>query len=267
MLAKAVATEGDCTFHHVTPANINKKFVGESEEKIKEIFEAARSEKTRSNKNAVIFIDEIDSHCNARSSGDHQVARSIKGELLQQMQGVGASSDGILVLACTNIPWELDPAFLRRFVRHIYIGLPDTDTRREMFEKLLKQKKVRNTLTPADLMKLADNTPGFSGDDIGKVIVRATAMYRGRVIKATHFKKVSGPSLSDPQVDEHDFKKECDSNDEGAIEMEYSEEPGDKYVKLLNVVPLEDFNKAVETTCASVAAERIDRYKKFNPKV
>ena len=65
---------------------------------------------------AIIFIDEIDSLCGARGQGENDSARRIKTEFLVQMQGVGKSHDGILVLGATNTPWSLDPAIRRRYV-------------------------------------------------------------------------------------------------------------------------------------------------------
>ena len=102
------------------------KFVGESEKTIKSLFNAAR-EKAPS----IIFIDEIDSLCGARSDNENEASRRVKTEFLVQMQGilvsyckikylrslyigVGNKSDGILVLGATNIPWGLDSAIRRR---------------------------------------------------------------------------------------------------------------------------------------------------------
>jgi len=68
----------------------------------------------REKKPAVIFIDEIDSLCGARSDNENDATRRVKTEFLVQMQGVGNDSDGILVLGATNLPWGLDSAIRRR---------------------------------------------------------------------------------------------------------------------------------------------------------
>lgn len=68
----------------------------------------------REKKPSIIFIDEIDSLCSNRSEGESDSTRRIKNEFLVQMQGVGNTHDGILVLGATNVPWELDPAMRRR---------------------------------------------------------------------------------------------------------------------------------------------------------
>jgi vacuolar protein-sorting-associated protein 4 len=71
-------------------------------------------------------LPQIDSLCGARGEGsESESARRIKTEFLVQMQGVGKSADGVLVLAATNTPWEIDAAMRRRFEKRIYIPLPE----------------------------------------------------------------------------------------------------------------------------------------------
>lgn len=72
-------------------------------------------EMSRENKPAVIFIDEIDSLASARGDGDSESGTRIKTEFLVQMNGLGNDMDGVLVLAATNMPWNLDPAIRRRY--------------------------------------------------------------------------------------------------------------------------------------------------------
>jgi vacuolar protein-sorting-associated protein 4 len=78
-------------------------------------------------------MDEIDSLAASRTEGGNDSARKVIAELLVQMQGVGSSLDGVLVLGATNLPWELDPAIRRRFQRKIYIDLPDKAGRQRIF--------------------------------------------------------------------------------------------------------------------------------------
>lgn len=77
----------------------------------------------REKRPSIIFIDEIDSLCSNRSEGESDSTRRIKTEFLVQMQGVGNSHDGILVLGATNVPWELDPAMRRRYEHFVLICL------------------------------------------------------------------------------------------------------------------------------------------------
>lgn len=72
----------------------------------------------------VIFIDELDGLCRKRSTTEEEHTRRIKTELLKQIEGTGHNDSAVFLLCATNCPWELDPAFLRRFQKRIYIPLP-----------------------------------------------------------------------------------------------------------------------------------------------
>lgn len=161
-LAKAVATEADATFFAVSSSDLVSKWQGESERLVRSLFEMARE-----NRPAIIFIDEIDSLCSNRSEGESDSTRRIKTEFLVQMQGVGNSHDGLLVLGATNVPWELDPAMRRRFEKRIYIPLPEPHARAKMFP--LNLGDTPNDLSEADFDRLADMSEGYSGSDISVV--------------------------------------------------------------------------------------------------
>ncbi len=126
-LAKAVATEADAHFFSVSPADLMSKWQGQSEKTVKELFSMARKKG-----NSIIFIDEIDSLVSTRNDTESESSRRIKTEFLVQMDGVGKSTTGVLLLAATNIPWGLDDAMLRRLERKVYIPLPDAKARARM---------------------------------------------------------------------------------------------------------------------------------------
>lgn len=109
-LAKACATQANSTFFSISSSDLMSKYVGESEKLIKSLFELAREKQP-----SIIFIDEIDSLAGARSEGENDSSRRVKTEFMVQMQGVGNSSGGVLVLGATNLPWALDSA-IRRYI-------------------------------------------------------------------------------------------------------------------------------------------------------
>ena len=88
----------------MSSSDLVSKWQGESERLVRQMFEMAREAKP-----SIVFIDEIDSLCTARSEGESESSRRIKTEFLVQMDGVGSTQGGVLVLGATNVPWELDP--------------------------------------------------------------------------------------------------------------------------------------------------------------
>lgn len=147
-LAKACATEVDSTFFSVSSSDLNSKWRGESERLVKTLFQMAREHKP-----SIIFIDEIDSLCTARSEGQDESSRRVLTEFLVQMNGVGKDQDGVLVLGATNCPWELDSAIRRRFEKRIYIPLPDPVARKVQFQ--IRLGNTPNSLTDEDFDMLA----------------------------------------------------------------------------------------------------------------
>ncbi len=103
----------------------------------------------REKKPSIIFIDEVDSMAGSRSDNENESTKRVKTEFLVQMQGVGQSETGLLVLGATNIPWGLDSAIRRRFEKRIYIPLPDMDGRLALLNNQLA--KTPNTLTSHEI--------------------------------------------------------------------------------------------------------------------
>ena len=118
------------------------------------MFEVARQQRP-----SIIFIDEVDSLCSARSENESESARRIKTEFLTQMDGVGADTDNVLVLGATNLPWALDSAIQRRFEKRIYIPLPEAPARSLMFK--LHLGDTPNELTENDFKLLGAKAEGY----------------------------------------------------------------------------------------------------------
>ncbi|PSN45365.1 Vacuolar protein sorting-associated protein 4A [Blattella germanica] len=254
-LAKAVATEANnSTFFSVSSSDLVSKWLGESEKLVKNLFELARAHKP-----SIIFIDEVDSLCSARSDNESESARRIKTEFLVQMQGVGNDNDGILVLGATNIPWVLDAAIRRRFEKRIYIPLPEEHARLMMFK--LHLGNTPHTLTEDDLRKLAKNTEGYSGADISIVVRDALMQPVRKVQTATHFRRVQGPSRTDPNIMLDDLLTPCSPGCPGAVEMTWMEVEGDKLFE--PPVTMSDMMRSLATSKPTVNDEDMAKLEKF----
>jgi len=250
-LAKAVATEaGASTFFSVSSSDLVSKFQGESERLVRNLFELARAKSP-----AIIFIDEIDSLCGNRSDGENDSARRIKTEFLVQMQGVGKSNEGILVLGATNTPWDLDPAIRRRFEKRVYIPLPEKIARNIIFKIHIGQ--TPHELTDYDFDTLAEKTEGFSGSDISVIVRDALMEPVRRMSTATHFKKTRNPDAADPPM----VYVPCKPNDSGAEKMSLMEIDG----SLLGTpkISLNDFEHVLLTAKPSVSQHDIVRQEEW----
>ncbi|KAL2865555.1 putative AAA family ATPase [Aspergillus lucknowensis] len=172
MLARAVATESKSTFFSVSASTLTSKWHGESEKLVRALFGLAKSLAP-----SIIFVDEIDSLLSARSSGtEHEASRRSKTEFLIQWSDLqraaagreqpGKSGDAsrVLVLAATNMPWDIDEAARRRFVRRQYIPLPEHHVREQQLRTLLSHQV--HDLDDEDIEVLVQVTDGFSGSDI-----------------------------------------------------------------------------------------------------
>ncbi|CAO2656310.1 Nn.00g051130.m01.CDS01 [Neocucurbitaria sp. VM-36] len=174
MLARAVATESKSTFFAISASSLTSKFLGESEKLVRALFQLAKMLAP-----SIIFVDEIDSLLTSRSGGEHEATRRIKTEFLIQWSDLQKAAAGrdmskeekergdatrVLVLAATNLPWAIDEAARRRFVRRQYIPLPEDWVRKQQVERLLSHQK--HELSESDLDRLVKLTEGFSGSDI-----------------------------------------------------------------------------------------------------
>ncbi|CEN59622.1 Putative Vacuolar sorting-associated protein [Aspergillus calidoustus] len=172
MLARAVATESKSTFFSVSASTLTSKWHGESEKLVRALFGLAKALAP-----SIIFVDEIDSLLSARSSGtENEASRRSKTEFLIQWSDLQRAAAGreqpgktgdasrVLVLAATNMPWDIDEAARRRFVRRQYIPLPEHHVREQQLRRLLSHQI--HDLNAEDIEVLVQVTEGFSGSDI-----------------------------------------------------------------------------------------------------
>ncbi len=165
LLAKAVAGEAQVPFFSLSGSDFVEMFVGVGASRVRDLFKQAREKAP-----CIIFIDEIDAIGRARGKNmmmSNDERENTLNQLLVEMDGFGTDL-GIIILAATNRPDVLDSALLRpgRFDRQISIDRPDLVGREAIFKVHLEPIKISTTL---DILKLAEQTPGFAGADIANV--------------------------------------------------------------------------------------------------
>jgi transitional endoplasmic reticulum ATPase len=168
LLAKAVANESDANFYVISGPEIMSKFYGESEARLREIFQKAQETSP-----SIIFIDEMDAIAPKREEVTGEVERRVVAQLLSLMDGMG-SRGNIIVIGATNRPNAIDPALRRpgRFDREIEIGVPDKAGRHEVLQIHTRNMPLAEDM---DLKRLADVTHGYTGADIAS-LCREAAM-------------------------------------------------------------------------------------------
>ncbi|MDY6771153.1 MAG: CDC48 family AAA ATPase [Candidatus Nanohaloarchaea archaeon] len=175
LIAKAVANESDAYFTDIKGPEIMSKFYGESEKKLREVFDEARD-----NAPAIIFIDELDSLAPKRGDGQGEVERRVVSQLLSLMDGLEAR-ENVIVIAATNRPNDIDEALRRpgRFDREIEIGVPSRDGRKEILQIHTRNMPLEDEV---DLDEIADSTHGYVGADIEAVCKEAAMTTLRRVL-------------------------------------------------------------------------------------
>jgi transitional endoplasmic reticulum ATPase len=199
-LAQAVANESDAQFFAINGPEIMGSGYGESEKRLREVFEeAARSSP------AIIFIDEIDSIAPKRSQVSGEAEKRLVAQLLTLMDGLEARSN-LVVIAATNRPDALDEALRRpgRFDREIVIGVPDEKGRREILAIHTRGMPLGDKV---DLDELARVTHGFVGADIAALSREAAIEAVRRIMPRLNLDERTIPPevLEDLRVTREDF--------------------------------------------------------------
>ena len=168
LLARAVANESEANFFSINGPEIMSKFYGESEARLREIFQQAQQ-----NAPSIIFIDELDAIAPKREEVTGEVERRVVAQLLALMDGLSGRGN-VIVIGATNRPGALDPALRRpgRFDREIEIGVPDKKGRYEIIQIHTRGMPLAEDV---DLKKLSEMTHGYTGADVS-ALCRETAM-------------------------------------------------------------------------------------------
>ncbi|RMW38271.1 MAG: AAA family ATPase [Nitrosopumilus sp.] len=201
LLAKAVAGETNAHFISLSGPEIMGKHYGESEEKIREIFNQAEE-----NSPSIIFIDEIDSIAPKRDEVSGEVEKRIVSQLLTLMDGM-KSRGKVVVIAATNRPDSIDPALRRpgRFDREIEIGIPDDEGR---FEILSIHTRGMPIDEKVDLKQISKTTHGFVGADLEVLSKEAAMRSLRRILPEIDLDedKISAEILQKIEISSEDFR-------------------------------------------------------------
>jgi transitional endoplasmic reticulum ATPase len=187
LLAKAVANETNAHFISISGPEIMGKYYGESEERLRQIFEEGQK-----NAPSIIFIDEIDSIAPKREEVTGEVEKRVVAQLLALMDGMEARGK-VVVIAATNRPDAIDPALRRpgRFDREIEIGVPDQPGRLEILQIHTRGMPLAEDV---DLPKLASSSHGFVGADLGALAKEAAMRALRRILPTIDLDKKSIPA-------------------------------------------------------------------------
>ena len=176
MLGKAIAGALDAPFYYASGADLRSKWYGESEQRLSQLLTAAKSQKV-----AVVFLDEIESLLPKRSEESHSADNRVVTQFLADLGGFKDSKNLLLVLGATNKPWSIDEAVFRtgRFDEKVYIGPPDLPAREKILELNFKGANIAEGL---DFHSIAEGMEGASGSDVAAVVSAAKRAALGRAI-------------------------------------------------------------------------------------
>jgi transitional endoplasmic reticulum ATPase len=212
LIARAVANETDVFFIHVNGPEIMNKFYGESEARLREIFETASS-----NAPSIIFLDEIDAISPKRENTNGDVEKRVVAQLLALMDGLKDRGQ-VIVLGATTLPNSIDPALRRpgRFDREIEIGIPDRNNRLKILQVHTRDMPLYNDV---DLEKLADLTHGFVGADLQSLCREAAMTALRKFFPQIDFSTSSIPydKISSLKVTMEDFSRSLQDIEPSAI--------------------------------------------------
>jgi len=207
ILAAATANELDGYFITVDAASMMSKWLGEAEKNVSKLFKMAREYTERDNKPVILFVDEVDSLLGERTSEVGGEIRA-KNQFLSEMDGVNGKGKELLlyVIGATNKPWSLDPPFLRRFQKRIYVSLPALEAREKLFNLYTAPLNMNIRINSHTLARTFD---GYSASDIRDVCQSAQLKVVNELFNKPDYKEpIEGEELSKPrELVMNDFKE------------------------------------------------------------
>lgn len=199
LIARAVASETDATFTAISGPEIMSRYYGESEQRLRQIFEDAQKSAP-----SIIFIDEIDSIAPKREEVVGDLERRVVAQLLSLMDGLTSRGE-VIVIAATNRPNALDPALRRggRFDREVEIGIPNKNGRLEILYVHTRGMPLEESL---DLSEIAEMTHGFVGADLASLCKEAAMHTISRILPDIDVEEEIPPEILDQlKVSRDDF--------------------------------------------------------------
>ena len=177
-MAEMIAKEYGSSCTVVRCTEIRDKYIGESEKKMKAIFEEAAKNKS------ALFFDEMHALLGSNKKGESEVSENIISEFLQEMN---ARSRGILVIGASNRPRELNSAVVRRFGSKLHMPLPDEAARCALIKELIANTGMLTILREKDIERYSQAMSGYTPDDIRRVIEEAQGCGLKRLKSAQYF--------------------------------------------------------------------------------
>jgi cell division protease FtsH len=210
LISKAVAGEANVPFFNISGSEFVEMFVGVGASRVRDLFKQAKK-----NSPSIIFIDEIDAvgrHRGAGLGGGHDEREQTLNQILVEMDGFDTNTN-VIIIAATNRPDVLDPALLRpgRFDRRVVMDLPDIEEREAILKLHAKNKPLAKD---ANLTRIAQRTPGFSGADLSNLLNEAAILAARRNKKEINMdeltesieKVILGPERRSRRIDEEEKK-------------------------------------------------------------
>lgn len=226
LIARAVANETAAYFTHITGPEIMGKFYGESEARLRAVFEEAKA-----NAPAILFIDEIDAIAPKREEmgGEKQVERRVVAQLLALMDGLESRGE-VIVIGATNIPNALDAALRRpgRFDREITISIPDQRGRLEILHIHTRGMPLAQDVV---LERLSQITHGFVGADLEALCREAAMNALRKIMPSIDFQldEIPYETLLQLEVTMNDFREALKEVEPSAIREVFVEVPNVKW--------------------------------------
>jgi len=201
LLARALAGESGVNFVHVNGPELLDRYVGESEESVREVFELARQTAP-----SIVFLDEIDAVAGRRGE-THEVTERVVSQLLTEMDKA-ADNPTVVVVAATNRKDVLDEALLRpgRLEEHVEVPRPDATGRRKIFDVHLRGKPIADDVEVEELVR---ETEGFSGAELAAV-VREAAMAAIHEVATAYGHEVANDHADEVRLTREQFRAAID---------------------------------------------------------